>query len=89
MACPLVRGARFADPLRHELPALTKYPPSLLYVMATLGVRSLLLALFDRVDDTRVIGWLAVFGGAPMFFYLLHPYILRMMYLGAVAIGHQ
>ncbi|WP_354293936.1 heparan-alpha-glucosaminide N-acetyltransferase domain-containing protein [Sphingomonas sp. 1185] len=66
--------------------ALTKYPPSLLYVMATLGVGSLLLALFDRVDDTRVIGWLAVFGGAPMFFYLLHLYVLRMIYLGAVAI---
>lgn len=66
--------------------ALTKYPPSLLFVMATLGVGLLLLALFDRVDDTRAIGWLAVFGGAPMFFYLFHLYVLRLMYLGAVAI---
>ncbi|WP_267433159.1 heparan-alpha-glucosaminide N-acetyltransferase domain-containing protein [Sphingomonas sp. GM_Shp_1] len=66
--------------------ALTKYPPSLLFVLATLGTGLLLLALFDRVDDTRAIGWLAVLGSAPMFFYLFHLYVLRALYLGAVAI---
>ncbi|WP_288412953.1 heparan-alpha-glucosaminide N-acetyltransferase domain-containing protein [uncultured Sphingomonas sp.] len=66
--------------------ALTKYPPSLLFVLATLGVGLLLLAWFDRVQDSRAIGWLAIFGGAPMFFYLFHLYVLRVMYLAAVAI---
>ena len=66
--------------------ALTKYPPSLLFVLATLGTGLLLLALFDRVDDTRVISWLAVLGSAPMFFYLFHLYVLRVLYLSAVAI---
>ncbi|WP_082449400.1 DUF1624 domain-containing protein [Sphingomonas sp. Leaf67] len=66
--------------------ALTKYPPSLLYVLATLGFGLLLLALFDRIADARVTGWLAVLGGAPMFFYLFHLYILRTVYLIALAI---
>lgn len=66
--------------------ALTKYPPSLLYVLTTLGFGLLLLALFDRIADARVTGWLAVLGGAPMFFYLLHLYILRTLYLVAMSI---
>ena len=66
--------------------ALTKYPPSLLYVLTTLGFGLLLLALFDRIADARMTGWLAVLGGAPMFFYLLHLYVLRTLYLGALAI---
>ncbi len=66
--------------------ALTKYPPSLLFLMSTLGVGLLLLALFERVEGTRAIGWLAVFGGAPMFFYLFHLYILRGLYLLGLAL---
>lgn len=66
--------------------ALTKYPPSLLFVLATLGTGLLLLALFDRIADARVTGWLSVLGGAPMFFYLFHLYVLRTLYLGAVAV---
>ncbi|WP_205028142.1 DUF1624 domain-containing protein [Oleisolibacter albus] len=66
--------------------ALTKYPPSLLFLLATLGPGALLLALFTRGKDSRVLGWLAVIGGAPMFFYLLHLYVLRALYLGAVAL---
>ncbi|MBZ6383922.1 DUF1624 domain-containing protein [Sphingomonas sanguinis] len=66
--------------------ALTKYPPSLLFLMSTLGVGLLLLALFERMADIRVIGWLAVFGGAPMFFYLFHLYILRGLYLLGLAL---
>ncbi|WP_267435791.1 heparan-alpha-glucosaminide N-acetyltransferase domain-containing protein [Sphingomonas sp. GM_Shp_1] len=65
--------------------ALTKYPPSLLFLMATLGVAALLLALFEGRTGP-VARALTVMGGAPMAFYLLHIYVLRMLYLGAVAI---
>ncbi|WP_230483899.1 DUF1624 domain-containing protein [Sphingomonas sp. Leaf21] len=65
--------------------ALTKYPPSLLFLMATLGVAALLLALFEGRDG-RLARALAVMGGAPMAFYLLHLYVLRGLYLLAVAI---
>jgi Predicted membrane protein len=65
--------------------ALTKYPPSLLFLLLTLGVGLVLLALFEQANDARVTHWLSVMGGAPMFFYLLHLYLLRVFYLAARA----
>jgi len=66
--------------------ALTKYPPSLLFVLLTLGVGLLLLVLFEQANELRVTQWLSIMGGAPMFFYLLHLYLLRLLYLTALAI---
>jgi uncharacterized membrane protein len=66
--------------------ALTKYPPSLLFLMPTIGVGFLLLAAFERLDDHKPVAWLALLGGAPMFFYILHLYVLKGLYFGAVAI---
>lgn len=66
--------------------ALTKYPASLLFLLLTLGVGALLLVWCERLRETRVVPALAVFGGAPMFFYLLHLTILRILYHAALAI---
>ena len=65
--------------------ALTKYPPSLLFLLPTLGVAALLLAFFEGRGGP-VTRALSVMGGAPMAFYLLHLYVLRGLYLVAVAI---
>tara|TARA_Y100000815_G_scaffold190899_1_gene174392 strand:+ start:1037 stop:2185 length:1149 start_codon:yes stop_codon:yes gene_type:complete len=65
---------------------ITKYPPSLLFLALTLGVGLLLLRLFERIDSSRLITWLAVFGAAPMFFYLLHLYVLKLLYLASAGI---
>lgn len=65
---------------------ITKYPPSLLFLALTIGIGLLLLVLFERRDDSRAIRVLAVFGAAPMFFYLLHLYVLKLLYLGCLAI---
>ena len=65
---------------------ITKYPPSLLFLALTLGIGLLLLVLFERRNDARAVRWLAVFGAAPMFFYLLHLYVLKLLYLASVAI---
>ncbi len=60
--------------------ALTKYPPSLLFLLLTLGIGALLLAALDRKRAAPVVAALAVFGGAPLFFYLLHLTVLRLLY---------
>lgn len=65
---------------------ITKYPPSLLFLALTLGVGLLLLLGFERAQQRQWISTLAVFGAAPMFFYLLHLYVLKVAYLACVAL---
>ncbi|QJQ20228.1 DUF1624 domain-containing protein [Pseudomonas sp. SK] len=65
---------------------ITKYPPSLLFLALTLGCGLLLLRAFERAGQARWINGLAVFGAAPMFFYLLHLYVLKLLYLASVAL---
>ena len=76
------------DPVRSLIGfiSLTKYPPSLLFLLPTLGGGALLLVLFERINTSRLVEALAVFGAAPMFFYLLHLTVLRVLYHGALAI---
>lgn len=82
---PWVAGA---DGLRTVMAflSLTKYPPSLLFLLSTLGVGALLLALFEKYENHRIMGWLSLFGGAPMFFYLLHLYVLKALYFSALGL---
>ncbi|AOE68517.1 hypothetical protein A7317_16375 [Pseudomonas fluorescens] len=65
---------------------VTKYPPSLLFLALTLGVGLLLLLAFERAGHRRWISVLAVFGCVPMFFYLLHLYVLKVLYVACVAL---
>ncbi|KMT53245.1 DUF1624 domain-containing protein [Pseudomonas fildesensis] len=65
---------------------VTKYPPSLLFLALTLGVGLLLLLALERAGHRRWIGVLAVFGSAPMFFYLLHLYVLKVLYVACGAL---
>lgn len=58
---------------------LTKYPPSADFLLLTLGVGALLLAAFESLWP-RVIRLLSVYGGAPLFFYLIHLYGLHLAY---------
>ncbi|VWC76133.1 hypothetical protein BLA39750_00884 [Burkholderia lata] len=64
--------------------AATKYPPSLMFLLPTLGATLLLLAWFEQRESCRGCQRLAILGGAPMFFYLLHLYLLKALYLLAL-----
>ncbi|MDO9625334.1 MAG: DUF1624 domain-containing protein [Pseudomonas sp.] len=65
---------------------ITKYPPSLLFLALTMGLGLLLLRALERCQTQAWIRPLSAFGGAPMFFYLLHLYVLKLLYLAAVSI---
>lgn len=65
---------------------VTKYPPSLLFLLLTLGIGMLLLCVFENVAGRNWLKPLATLGAAPMFFYVLHLYILKFMYLAAVTV---
>ncbi|KVK88955.1 hypothetical protein WS90_37225 [Burkholderia cepacia] len=65
--------------------AATKYPPSLMFLLPTLGATLLLLAWFEQRGRCPAAYRLAILGGAPMFFYLLHLYVLKALYLLALA----
>jgi len=66
--------------------ATTKYPPSLLFLLPTLGFGAVMLALFERYEGSKIIPLLSVLGGAPLFFYILHLYTLKALYWTAYSI---
>ena len=57
----------------------TKYPPSLAFLLLTLGAGALILTWFER-GVGRLGPALAAFGAAPLFFYLLHLYALLALH---------
>ena len=62
----------------------TKYPPSLDFLLLTLGIAFLLLAWFENRQG-KLLDTLEVFGSAPMFFYILHLYVLLIIYQAIIA----
>lgn len=65
---------------------LTKYPPSLFFILFNVSIGLLLLVLFERYQQKKWIYYLTVYGSVPMFFYLLHLYVLKLIYVICVAL---
>ena len=60
-------------------------PASPAYLAMALGLVFLLLGIFSRGATGRVLVWREALDRAPLFFYVLHLYVLRSMGLAAVA----
>ena len=81
-------GGLWATPAHADLTLLavvdvTKYPPSLDYVLVTLGIALLLALVLDRLPAAMLKPFLA-FGRTPLFTYIPHLYILHSL---AIVIG--
>jgi uncharacterized membrane protein len=54
-----------------------KYPPSLEYLLMTLGPALLAIAALELRPVGRLSQWLRTFGRVPLFFYLIHLFVLH------------
>lgn len=60
---------------------VTKYPPSLQYDLLLLGLMFLLLWAADGASNA-LTRWLTVYGKVPMFYYILHWYLVHLSMIG-------
>jgi uncharacterized membrane protein len=70
-----------------------KYPPSLQFLLMTLGPALMVLAALDRATaggKLNALGrWTLVFGRVPMFYYICHLFLIHSMAVVVAWIYHQ
>lgn len=59
---------------------ITKYPPSLLFCLITLGIMFLTLAFSERAKS-KASNIISVYGKVPMFYFLIHFFVIHLLLL--------
>ncbi len=57
---------------------ITKYPPSLLYLLITLGPMFLFLSNSESLKG-KVVSFFSTFGRVPFFYYIIHLYLIHIL----------
>jgi len=67
----------------------TKYPPSLLYILMTIGPALILLSFIENISNS-ISRKVIVFGKVPFFYYVLHVFLIHSIaWLAFFASGHS
>ena len=67
---------------------VTKYPPSLLFTLVTLGILLLVLAMAEIVSKRAK--FLLIYGRTPLFYFIIHLYLIHAVLLVIVLLqGYQ
>lgn len=56
----------------------TKYPPSLLYILMTIGPSLIFLSLTENIRN-KSVSFFVTFGRVPFFFYVIHIYVIHLL----------
>ncbi|QNA44530.1 DUF1624 domain-containing protein [Lacibacter sediminis] len=65
-----------------------KYPPSLLYILMTLGPSILFLAFTENIRNS-ISRFISIYGRVPMFYYLLHIFLVHLLAMLAAGLFTQ
>ena len=62
---------------------VSKYPPSLLFTLLTLGLLFIFLCFTESLDNkcTRIV---SVYGRTPLFYFLIHIYLIHLIMFGMI-----
>lgn len=63
----------------------SKYPPSLMYLLMTLGGTFLLLANSEKWKG-KAVEFICTFGRVPFFFYIIHIYLIHLIAIGLASL---